>query len=110
MTKACQLMGEHGSEPLGIQSQHEPRSSERRPSPQLVTVAVRWHLWVSQYCVVEWNKARCGSRRAEYICKHTCTADTDNGYVANGQTLSFDNKALAKGDVFAAIAKSVFLE
>ena len=44
-----------------------------------------------------------------FICKQTCAADTDNGYVANGQTLSFDNKAPAKGDVFAAIAKSVFL-
>ena len=40
MTKACQLMGEHGSERLGIQSRHEPRSGKRCPSPQLV--AMRW--------------------------------------------------------------------
>jgi len=66
------------------------------------------HLWVSQYCVAEWNKARCGSKRAEYICEHTFAADTDNGYVANGQTLSFDKKAAANGEVFAAIAESVF--
>jgi len=45
----------------------------------------------------------------QYNSKHTCAADTDNGYVTNGQTLSFHNKAPAKGDVFAAIAKSVFL-
>jgi len=40
MTEACQLMGEHVSEPLGIQSRHEQSSSKRRPSPQLV--AMRW--------------------------------------------------------------------
>jgi len=40
MTKACQWMDEHGSKPLGIESRHEPRSSERRPSPRLV--AMRW--------------------------------------------------------------------
>ena len=40
MTKACQLMGKHGSEPLGIQSRHEPTSSKRRPSALLV--AMRW--------------------------------------------------------------------
>ena len=52
---------------------------------------------------------RCGgSRWAENICKHTCTADTHNGYFANCKTLSFDNKAPAKGDVFAAIAEFVF--
>jgi len=28
MTQACRWMGEHGSEPLGIQSQHEPISSK----------------------------------------------------------------------------------
>ena len=54
------------------------------------------------------NILRCGSSRAENICKHTCTADTHNGYFANGKTLSFDNKAPAKGDVFAAIAEFVF--
>ena len=80
MTKACQLMGEHGSESLGIQSRHEPRSSKRRPSPQLV--AMRW-----------------ASVGVPILC----------GDVANGKTLSFDNKAPAEGDVFAAIAESVFL-
>ena len=40
MTKACQLMGAHGSEPLGIQSRHEPISSKRRPSPHLASM--RW--------------------------------------------------------------------
>ena len=40
MTKAFQLMGEQGSEPLGIQSRHEPISSKRRPSPHLASM--RW--------------------------------------------------------------------
>jgi len=79
-----------------------------RGVPVLSWLQCDGHLWVSQYCVAEWNKARYRSRRAEYFCKHTCAADTDNSYVTNGQTLSFDNKAPAKGDVFAAIAKSVF--
>jgi len=65
---------------------------------------------MSQYCVAELCTARCGSRQAVYFCKHTCAADTDNGYVANGETLLFDNKASAEGDVLAAIAKSVFLD
>jgi len=100
-------MGEHGSEQLGIQSRHEPRSSKRRPSPQLV--AMQWASVGVPMLFAEWNKAQCESRRAEYIYKHTCAADTDNGYVANGKTLSFDSKAPVKGDVFAAIANSVFL-
>jgi len=40
MTKACQLMGEYGNEPVGIQSRHEPSSSKRRPSPHLASM--RW--------------------------------------------------------------------
>jgi len=81
-------------------------SSKRRPSPQFV--AMRWASVSVPKCVAEWYKARCGSRRAKYVCKHTCAADTDNGNLVNEIFLSFDNKAPGKGDVFAAIAKSVF--
>ena len=35
----------------------------------------------------------------------TYVADTNNGYFANGETLSFDSKAPAKGDVFASIGE-----
>ena len=53
MTEACRWMGEHGSEPRGIQSQHEPKSSKRRPSPQLV--AMQWaSVGVPIICVAEY--------------------------------------------------------
>jgi len=48
---------------------------------------------VFQYCVAEWIKLDAG-RGEQNI---SASADTDNGYVANGQTLSFDNKAPANG-------------
>ena len=53
---------------------------------------------------------QCGwqREREKFIKKQPPTGETDNGYVANGKTLSFDNTAPAKGDVFATIAKSVF--
>ena len=80
-----------------------------RGVPLLSWLQCDGHLWVSQYCVAEWYKAQCRSWRAEYVCKYICAADTNNSYVTNGETLSFDNQAQRKGDMFAAIAKSVFL-
>jgi len=101
-------MGEHGSESLGIQSRHEPNLSKWHPSPQLV--AMRYASVDVSFKIVLRNgiKAPCRSRRAEYVCKHNSAADTNNSYVANGEIFWFDNKTPSKGDVCAAIAKSVF--
>ena len=46
---------------------------------------------------------------ADIFCSpRTTSQNTHNVYFANGKTLSFDNKAPAKGNVFAAIAEFVF--